>query len=102
MAAIAGAYHFDCRAVRARMIEEIAMLKHFAPALMITALLVASSAVFATDAATTPAHAAQAAASDTAKTMPAPKPKKMKLHHHVKKTAKPAAKAGSTASGKTD
>lgn len=61
------------------------MLKHFAPALVVSALLVASSVVFAAD--PTPANPTQASPTAHADSTDAtgPKVKKTKLHHIAKK-----------------
>ena len=61
------------------------MLKHFAPALAVSALLVVSSVVFAAD--TTPANQTQvnpAAQADSTEAT-GPKVKKTKLHHVARK-----------------
>jgi hypothetical protein len=63
------------------------MLKYLAPAIVVTALLLGATFVFAADPApTTQTQTASAAATDA--TRPAPKVKKTKLHHVAKKTTK--------------
>ena len=67
------------------------MLKYLAPAIVVTALLLGATFVFAADPApTTQTQTASAAATDA--TTPAPKVKKTKLHHVAKKATNAAAK----------
>jgi len=79
------------------------MLKHFAPALLVTALLAGATAVYASDTAATGQIKAAAGASSDATT---PTIKKTKLHRVAKKTAKTTAvsakKAPSPTAAATD